>query len=106
MCVSATLRTAAGADFLGAASKLMKILAGVLSIIQPDLYDVGMAGLSRLWADPLLVPTPDVLREVLNLWGTPFNGVSVISKPSTPLHRDCNSRKEWMDLLVALGMYN
>src|SRR5271168_5364644 len=59
MCVSATLRTAAGADFLGAASESMKILAGVLSIIQPDLYDVGMAGLSRLWADPSVVPTPD-----------------------------------------------
>jgi len=40
------------------------------------------------------------------LWSTPFNGVSVISNRSTPLHRDCNSRKEWMDMLVALGMYN
>ena len=106
MCVSAALWAPAGAAFLGAASESTTILAGVLSIIQPDLYNVGMAGLSRLWADPSLVPTPVVLREVLTLWSTPFNGVSVISNRSTPLHRDCNSRKEWMDLLVALGMYN
>lgn len=106
MCVLAALRTAAGAEFLGAVSESTTILAGVLSIIQPDLYDVGMAGLARLWAEPAFVPTPDVLREVLTLWSVPFNGVAVISNRSTPLHRDCNSWKEWMDLLVALGMYN
>jgi hypothetical protein len=94
MCVSAALRSAAGADFLGAASESMTVLAGVLSIIQPDLYEVGMTGLSRLWADPSLVATPVVLREVLKLWSVPFNGVSVISNRSAPRHRDCNSRKE------------
>src|SRR5271170_5918809 len=86
MCVSAALRDPAGAAFLGAASESTTILAGILSIIQPDLYNVGMAGFSRLWADPSLVPTPVVLREVLTLWSTPFNGVSVISNRSTPLH--------------------
>ena len=64
-----------------------------------------MIALRRLWNNPDLVDRPLLLKEVLSLWSVPFSGVSIISNRSTPLHRDCNSRKEWMDLLVALGKY-
>ena len=105
--VSAGLRTAAtAADFLGATAETFALIGAILSIIQPDLYDVGMEGLKVLYRDPSLVETPEILREVLNLWMVPFSGLSVISNRITPLHRDCNGRKEWMDLLVALGRYH
>ena len=86
-----------------ATAETLAIVGTILSIIQLDLYDVGMEGLRRLYRDPAWVETPEILAEVLELWMVPFTGLSVISNQKTPLHRDCNGRKEWMDLLVALG---
>ena len=106
MKVSAAIRTPSGAAFLEAVVESTAIFGGIMSLIQPELYETGMVGMRRLWADPSLVETPSFLREVMELWSVPFNGLSVIANRSTPLHRDCNSRKEWMDLLVALGRYN
>jgi len=73
--VSAGLRTAAAADFLGATAETFALIGAILSIIQPDLYDVGMEGLKVLYRDPSLVETPEILREVLNLWMVPFSGL-------------------------------
>jgi hypothetical protein len=81
------------------------ILGGILSIIHPALYEAGMTAIRRLWSSSDIVDTPLLLKEVLALWSIPFSGLTVISNRSTPLHRDCNGRKEWMDLLVALGKY-
>lgn len=106
MQVSAAIRTSAGAEFLGAVAESTSIFAGVLSLIQPELYEVGMSGLRKLWQDPSLVETPSLLQAALEIWSVPFTGLSVISNRSTPLHRDFNSRKEWLDLLVALGHYD
>lgn len=64
-----------------------------------------MTAIRRLWSSSDIVDTPLLLKEVLALWSIPFSGLTVISNRSTPLHRDCNGRKEWMDLLVALGKY-
>ena len=92
-------------EFLAEVAESTAILGGVLSVIHPALYEAGMIALRRLWNNPDLVDRPLLLKEVLSLWSVPFSGVSIISNRSTPLHRDCNSRKEWMDLLVALGKY-
>lgn len=91
---------------MAATAESLAIVGAILSIIQPELYDVGMEGLRHLWSDPSLVETPELLVQALELWGVPFNGLSVISNRRTPLHRDCNSRKEWLDALVALGKYD
>ena len=92
-------------DFLADVAESTAILGGVVSVIHPDLYEAGMIALRWLWNNPDLVDSPLLLKEVLGLWSVLFSGVSIISNRSTPLHRDCNSRKEWMDLLVTLGKY-
>jgi hypothetical protein len=81
------------------------LVGGILSIIQPELYDLGIQALSRLLANPSLCKEPEELAQILQLWYSPFSAVSVISNRSTPLHRDTGGRAQWVDFLVALGYY-
>ena len=77
-----------------------------MSIIQPDLYELGRKAFAKLTEDPDLVTTPaDALLRVLEVWATPFNAMTVVSNRSTPLHRDAGGRLAWSDLLLALGQY-
>ncbi|KDR66959.1 hypothetical protein GALMADRAFT_80357, partial [Galerina marginata CBS 339.88] len=81
------------------------LIGGILSIVQPDLYEAGRNAFLYLNDNPDEVDLPERLREVLQIWTAPFHGVSVISNRITPVHRDSNSGVEWMDILVALGTY-
>ena len=82
------------------------LIEGILSIIQPSLFDMGVQALQALESDPKLCDNPERLREVLEFWHVPFSGISVISNRVTPLHCDTGGRAEWMDLLLALGEYD
>jgi hypothetical protein len=81
------------------------LIGGILSIIQPSLFDMGVQALKELGSDPNLSDNPERLQEVLGYWHSPFSGISVISNRVTPLHCDTGGRAEWMDLLLALGEY-
>ena len=82
------------------------LIGGILSIIQPLLFDMGVQALQALESDLKLCDNPERLREVLEFWHVPFSGISVISNRVTPLHCDTGGRAEWMDLLLALGEYD
>jgi hypothetical protein len=84
----------------------LALIGGILSIIQPLLFDMGVQALQALESDPELCDNPGRLREVLEFWHVPFSGISVISNRVTPLHCDTGGRAEWMDLLLALGEYD
>ena len=45
------------------------------------------------------------LGDILPIWGSVFNAVGIISNRKTPLHRDCNTRPQWYDLLTTVGDY-
>lgn len=84
----------------------MALVGGILSIIQPELYELGLRAFDQLVDDPTLVATPaDDLLNVLQQWAAPFNAVSIISNRETPIHHDVGSRPAWSDLLLALGEY-
>ena len=82
------------------------LIGGLLGILQPELYDVGKSGILTFTEDPALVTNPNDLQEALTWWNMPFNAISIIAQHRSPLHRDTYGRKEWMDLLVALGSYD
>ena len=82
------------------------LIGGILSIIQPSLFDMGIQSLQQLESDPNLCDNPERLREVLRFWHAPFSAISVVSNRVTPLHCDTGGRAEWMDMLLALGEYD
>jgi hypothetical protein len=82
------------------------LIGGILSIIQPSLFDMGIQALEALSSNPKLCDNPGRLREVLEFWHVPFSAISVISNRVTPLHCDTGGRAEWMDFLLALGKYD
>lgn len=51
----------------------------------------------------LYLNCPD--RHILDIWGSIFNGVQVISNRETPIHRDLASEHAWYDLLATVGNY-
>ena len=92
-------------EWLKKCSLPFALIGGILSIIQPELYNAGWEALKKLSEDPGLCDKPKRLLEVLSTWYTPFSALAVISNQSTPLHRDTGGRPEWLDLMVALGVY-
>jgi len=77
-----------------------------LSIVQPELFDMGLEALRKLQLSPELCDTPERLGEILGFWHLPFSALSVISNRVTPLHCDTGGRAEWLDLMLALGEYD
>jgi hypothetical protein len=81
------------------------LIGGILSIVHPKLYEAGKEAIVYLDEHPDMADRPERLRQLLQLWSAPFHGLSVISNRVTPVHRDSNGGKKWMDILVALGDY-
>ena len=77
-----------------------------MSIVQPELFDMGLEALRKLQLSPELCDTPERLGEILGFWHLPFSALSVISNRVTPLHCDTGGRAEWLDLMLALGEYD
>jgi hypothetical protein len=82
------------------------LIGGILSIIQPELYNLGLEALRKLELHPEFCDNPKRMLEILGLWYAPFSALSVISNRATPLHCDIGGRPEWMDLMLALGNYD
>ena len=81
------------------------LIGGILSIVHPKLYEAGKEAIVYLDEHPDMADCPERLRQLLQLWSAPFHGLSVISNRVTPVHRNINGGKKWMDILVALGDY-
>lgn len=81
------------------------IIGGMLSIIHPELYSVGVASLRAIGENPRSIEKGHQLSEVLRLWSAPFTAITTISNTDTPYHRDNGSAHPWFDILVAVGNY-
>ena len=77
----------------------------ILSIIQPDLYQLGCQALWNLLENPDLTDNPVELICALQSWYSPFSALLVISNCLTPFHQDLQGQPEWFDMLIALGEY-
>lgn len=81
------------------------LVGGILSIIHPELYQVGIEALKKLNAGHAHVVKGERLPEILRYWSSPFSVISVISNRETPFHGDNGSAHPWFDILVPLGKY-
>jgi len=91
--------------WLEANSQVHTLIGGILMVLQPELFRIGCNALEELAANPYHVGNVQHLPAALRDWNLPFNGIAIISNRLTPLHRDTYGRKEWLDILVALGEY-
>lgn len=82
------------------------LIGGILSVIQPELFEAGQEALRKLGLDPKYCDNPERLLEVLAIWYPPFSALAVVCNRATPLHLDTGGRPEWLDLLLALGKYD
>jgi len=85
---------------------LSALIGGILSIVHPTLYQVGLQAFKHLASDTSTVQEHNRYLQILKLWTTPFSGMSVISNRETPIHRDVQSRHSWYDILLTLGDYS
>ncbi|KAF8808475.1 hypothetical protein BYT27DRAFT_7222927 [Phlegmacium glaucopus] len=67
------------------------LMGGILSIVQPELFDLGVKALQALQLDPQVCNNPTRL---------------FISNRVTPLHCDTGGQVEWMDLMLPLSEYD
>jgi hypothetical protein len=82
------------------------LTAATLYVMHPDLYKAGREVMVKFGQELDLTTDWDGLEELLPVWGSVFNAVSVISNRETPLHRDNYSRPQWYDLLATVGDYS
>ena len=74
------------------------ILSGILSIVHPAQYEMGMKIHTSLEARG---QSPDVISH----WPSAQTAISIISNRETPFHRDEKGRMQWYDLLSSIGQY-
>jgi hypothetical protein len=87
-------------------SETSALLGGILFVMHPELYHMGMEAWKSILNSPDIIKESELVLELLTLWMSPFSGMSVISNRETILHRDVKSRHEWYDLLLTLGDYS
>lgn len=80
-------------------------MGGVLNIIHPELYGVGIEALRAFKEHPEKISKGEQLSAVLNVWSSPFTAITVISNRDTPYHRDNGANHPWFDILLAVGEY-
>ncbi|PPR03995.1 hypothetical protein CVT26_001039 [Gymnopilus dilepis] len=105
--ISATLSSSGspGENWVRAMRFHSAIVGGILSIINPQQFEGGMATLQAIARNPEIILNHERLAVISKIWSAPFHGISIISNRITPRHQDCNGVRRWMDLLVALGEY-
>jgi RNA polymerase subunit RPABC4/transcription elongation factor Spt4 len=87
-----------GHAWLTAIGESAALLSSVLRVIHPDLYAMARSSMDEMF-------THENLADILHMWMSVFNGVSVICNRETPVHRDNYSSSEWYDMLTTIGPY-
>ena len=93
-------------EWLQKCSLLFALIGGILSIVQPQLFESSQEAFRQLAADPNASDGPQHLMEILATWYAPFSALTVISNQSTPLHHNTGGQPKWLDFILALGNYN
>jgi len=106
MEVAAVLRNPTAQEWIWETSETFALLGGILAIINPAQYDVGIACVEAFANHPEKVAKRDLLADLLEAWTSPYTACSLMNNRDTPLHRDNGGRYSSMDMLTSVGEYD
>ncbi|KAI6019071.1 hypothetical protein EDC04DRAFT_2902018 [Pisolithus marmoratus] len=99
--ISKDLNRDASLEWLQAMAVPNAMISGVLSIIHPPLYKVGIEGIEKLKTETAL--NNPIMARALVVWPTAFTNISLISNRPCPLHHDPHSSGNWYDITANVG---
>jgi Oxygenase domain of the 2OGFeDO superfamily len=100
---SADIQEPANSTYLQHLVLANAIVGAIYAIIQPDLFESGLAAFEKLADHAEALDDP--INIALRVWATPFTGLSVILNRETIDHRDLKGYRESFDLLLTIGNY-
>ena len=74
------------------------ILSGILRIMHPDQYRLGIQTLRAMEQFPKV-------KEALKQWPTPFSAIAIIANRASPMHREQRGHFQLFDVLLSVGTY-
>jgi hypothetical protein len=80
-------------NWLKKSNDVERFLNLTLSLINPDLFQMGLEILRRLRSS-------DATENIAERWQSVHTGIAIISNRATPSHRDRKGRPEWFDILL------
>lgn len=96
---SPILTERAGQRFLSQARDSLALLSGVLAIIHPEQYRMGLEIQREMKASGSCV-------DALTLWPSVFTAATIVTNQKTPFHRDILTDWSWFDLILSFGLYH
>lgn len=105
MEVGAALKKAEGRQWVAEIEETTALLGGIMSIINPSQYQAGIACIEAIAICQRYINKAEYLRELLAVWGAPFNVISVMNNRDSPLHRDTGGGYSTMDMMFSVGPY-
>ncbi|TFK16788.1 hypothetical protein FA15DRAFT_564839, partial [Coprinopsis marcescibilis] len=95
-----------GQAFLREILEFMALMGSHLALVSPDLFKHQLRLLKAMInALANKFTRPNVMKELLCLWPSPFSRVAVISNRETILHRDMQGGQNLCDILSTVGQY-
>lgn len=105
MEVGSALRKPAGRQWIADIEDTAALLGGIMAVINPGQYNAGVACIEAIANSRDNIEKAEFLGELLQVWSSPFNVISVMNNRDSPLHRDNGGGYSTMDLLLSVGEY-
>jgi hypothetical protein len=106
MEVAAILRNPLARQWVQQMEDTLAFLGGILSIINPTQYNVGITYVEKIRNEPEKIAKRDHLEYLLDTWTSPYAACSLMNNRDSPLHRDTGGGYRSMDLLTSVGEYS
>lgn len=84
------------------------LLSATMSILHPEMYALGRLAMIKLWQTASTTHGAEEnndMLDVLTLWPSVYNTLSVMVNRCSPYHVDINGKVEWFDQLLTVGKY-
>ncbi|EAU85137.2 hypothetical protein CC1G_08110 [Coprinopsis cinerea okayama7 len=95
-----------GRAFLRNITLASALVGAILSQINLDLFEKGMAVMAELYGNMELTKDHAIVAQVIEIWFSPFSSASLIVNRETPIHRDTSGPMEGMEMVVTGGNYS
>ncbi|KAF5319118.1 hypothetical protein D9611_014077 [Ephemerocybe angulata] len=92
-------------EFIRSLQEYNALVGGMLAVIHPDLYRVALGTWKAIHNSSEGCTRPERVRELLEIWASPFTAVSLIVNRETPLHKDRLGGQYYLDAVSTFGNY-